>query len=76
VPQLCGVERGAIACDAGQNRGTLWCDDGLSRALGRIARPSIGAETTSSDPSSNRIVPWDDAETAWPAMTGKTVFTR
>ena len=23
-----------------------------------------------------RVVPWEDADTAWPAMTGKTVFTR
>jgi threonine dehydrogenase-like Zn-dependent dehydrogenase len=23
-----------------------------------------------------RIVPWEEADTAWPAMTGKTVFTR
>jgi threonine dehydrogenase-like Zn-dependent dehydrogenase len=27
-------------------------------------------------PAVDRVVAWDDAPTAWPAMTGKTVFTR
>lgn len=27
-------------------------------------------------PAVDRVVPWDDAPTAWPAMTGKTVFIR
>ena len=27
-------------------------------------------------PVVERVVPWDDAPSAWPAMTGKTVFTR
>ena len=27
-------------------------------------------------PAVERVVPWDDAPSAWPAMTGKTVFTR
>jgi hypothetical protein len=24
----------------------------------------------------DRVVPWDDAPSVWPTMTGKTVFTR
>jgi hypothetical protein len=27
-------------------------------------------------PAVDRVVPWDDAPSAWPTMTGKTVFTR
>jgi threonine dehydrogenase-like Zn-dependent dehydrogenase len=27
-------------------------------------------------PAVDRVVPWEDAPSAWPAMTGKTVFTR
>jgi threonine dehydrogenase-like Zn-dependent dehydrogenase len=27
-------------------------------------------------PAVDRVVPWEDAPDAWPAMTGKTVFTR
>jgi hypothetical protein len=27
-------------------------------------------------PAVDRVVAWDDAPRAWPAMTGKTVFTR
>jgi threonine dehydrogenase-like Zn-dependent dehydrogenase len=27
-------------------------------------------------PAVDQVVPWDDAPSAWPAMTGKTVFTR
>lgn len=27
-------------------------------------------------PAVDTVVPWEDAPTAWPAMTGKTVFTR
>ncbi|MDT5136216.1 MAG: hypothetical protein QOD58_478, partial [Mycobacterium sp.] len=27
-------------------------------------------------PAVDRVVPWEDAPAAWPAMTGKTVFTR
>ena len=27
-------------------------------------------------PVVERVVPWEDADTVWPAMTGKTVFTR
>jgi threonine dehydrogenase-like Zn-dependent dehydrogenase len=27
-------------------------------------------------PAVDRVVPWDEAADAWPAMTGKTVFTR
>jgi threonine dehydrogenase-like Zn-dependent dehydrogenase len=27
-------------------------------------------------PTVERVVPWEDAPAAWPAMTGKTVFTR
>jgi threonine dehydrogenase-like Zn-dependent dehydrogenase len=27
-------------------------------------------------PAVERVVPWDDAPSAWPAMTGKTIFTR
>lgn len=27
-------------------------------------------------PAVDRVVPWDDAPSAWPAMTGKTIFTR
>lgn len=27
-------------------------------------------------PVVERVVPWEDADTAWPMMTGKTVFTR
>jgi threonine dehydrogenase-like Zn-dependent dehydrogenase len=34
--------------------------------------------STTSDlgPVVERVVPWEEADTAWPAMTGKTVFTR
>jgi threonine dehydrogenase-like Zn-dependent dehydrogenase len=34
--------------------------------------------STTSDlrPVIERVVPWEDADAAWPAMTGKTVFTR
>jgi threonine dehydrogenase-like Zn-dependent dehydrogenase len=35
----------------------------------------LGAECDLS-PVVERVVPWDDAPEAWPAMTGKTVFTR
>lgn len=27
-------------------------------------------------PAVERVVPWDEAPSAWPAMTGKTIFTR
>jgi threonine dehydrogenase-like Zn-dependent dehydrogenase len=27
-------------------------------------------------PAVERVVPWDDADTVWPTMTGKTVFSR
>jgi hypothetical protein len=27
-------------------------------------------------PAVDRVVPWDDAPSVWPTMTGKTVFTR
>ena len=27
-------------------------------------------------PAVDRVVPWEEAPAAWPAMTGKTVFTR
>jgi hypothetical protein len=27
-------------------------------------------------PAVERVVPWDDAPSVWPTMTGKTVFTR
>jgi threonine dehydrogenase-like Zn-dependent dehydrogenase len=27
-------------------------------------------------PAVDRVVPWEDAPSAWPMMTGKTVFTR
>jgi threonine dehydrogenase-like Zn-dependent dehydrogenase len=27
-------------------------------------------------PAVDRVVPWEDAPSAWPTMTGKTVFTR
>ena len=27
-------------------------------------------------PAVDRVVPWEDAPSVWPTMTGKTVFTR
>jgi hypothetical protein len=27
-------------------------------------------------PALDRVVPWEDAPSVWPTMTGKTVFTR
>jgi hypothetical protein len=27
-------------------------------------------------PVVDRVVPWEDAPSVWPAMTGKTVFSR
>jgi hypothetical protein len=27
-------------------------------------------------PAVERVVPWDDADSSWPTMTGKTVFSR
>jgi threonine dehydrogenase-like Zn-dependent dehydrogenase len=32
--------------------------------------------TSDLSPVVDRVVPWDEAPSAWPAMTGKTVFTR
>jgi threonine dehydrogenase-like Zn-dependent dehydrogenase len=50
-----------------------------SRVNARTVIPEIlELLSTTSDlgPVVDRVVPWEDADTAWPAMTGKTVFTR
>jgi threonine dehydrogenase-like Zn-dependent dehydrogenase len=37
---------------------------------------TVLAEGCDLSPAVDRVVPWEDAATAWPNMTGKTVFTR
>lgn len=49
------------------------------RVNARAVIPEILELLTAScdlSPAVNRVVPWDDAPSAWPAMTGKTIFTR
>jgi threonine dehydrogenase-like Zn-dependent dehydrogenase len=50
-----------------------------SRVNARTVIPEILellSATSDLGPVVERVVPWEDADTAWPAMTGKTVFTR
>jgi len=56
---------------------------GLRFVTGRVNARAVIPEilemlTTHCDlaPAVDRVVDWDDAPRAWPAMTGKTVFTR
>lgn len=49
------------------------------RVNARAVIPEILELLTAScdlSPAVDRVVPWDDAPSAWPAMTGKTIFTR
>lgn len=50
-----------------------------SRVNARAAIPEVLALLAGGcdlSPALDRVVPWDEAPTGWPAMTGKTVFTR
>jgi threonine dehydrogenase-like Zn-dependent dehydrogenase len=56
---------------------------GVRFVTGRVNARSVIPEviellsaTNDLSPVVDRVVPWDDAPSAWPAMTGKTVFTR
>ena len=49
------------------------------RVSARVVIPKVLkllADGLDLSPAVDRVVPWDDAPSAWPAMTGKTVFTR